>query len=298
MCEKGEAATVSSETISASTRSNTNRTMSSDSWSDDSRAKNLSSPLMEPLLKDNNNKSLSLHSCLNDTYAAKRQNKSSSNPPCFQRGAILPNKDLDEKLRAFSGSSELDEVSGLFRKAAMLGLAAYLALVAFSFMITPSNDFESLDGMERTAHLLTAVLIVVTNGSRIFPLLLRDDRRAFVGSGFIFGTVMVQIIAVSANLAVALLPTPVAVDKFTGVRSHQLRWAEMIPLCFLMSFFTDNVNVQGLSGEDKDQPRYRYSLRLAISTAAGLILPMATDTLTWMVVMCFSCFLYLDIFCK
>jgi signal transduction histidine kinase len=178
----------------------------------------------------------------------------------------------------------LSKVETLFQRASLVGFGMWLVLLFAVFRFAPVTSFEEPAGLEKSIHFVTAIIILVTNGSRIIPLFFRDFSFGFFKSGFLIATMSVQAIAIGSNLVLALIPTPVMVDHHTGLRVHLIRWVEWIPLAFLMTFLTCNVDVQ-LRKYEPSPVNFKTPTFLALSTSAGMVFPFCPDSKTWYLVL-------------
>jgi len=121
---------------------------------------------------------------------------------------------------------QVDQVGKHFRKVALIGLAMYVAILGITVYLTPEESFHKPRGVEKNIHLLTFLLLFVTNGSRLVPLALRTSGGTFYDSGVLFSLLVVQGIAMFSNLSLALLPTPKLHDPIAGMDVTMLRWVE------------------------------------------------------------------------
>lgn len=237
-----------------------------------------------------------------DTETNETADCRSSSP--LLRNLVFPGSSL-----AHLDSSELDQVAVLFRRGALIGLTLYLCLLMTVYTLAPVSSFQSpasKDGgnLEQTAHFISFLLLFVTNGSRLVPLLLRENSYSLFQNGVIVGTLAVQCIAMTANLLMSVVPTPIVLDPHTGLRVHLVRWCEWTALAFLMTFLTVNLDapmrqVQAQEEGLETKPvtvNFVYPTLLAISTGCGLVFPFAPDFLTWLFVMTVSWLLFLAIF--
>ena len=206
---------------------------------------------------------------------------------------ITKQMDLKTLLSTFE-STRVDEIHGLFRFGAYAGLTLYAVLLLTVLRYAPVESYEIPEGPERFAHVVSLLLLMVTNGSRILPLLLSENSGNLAKSGFIVGTLTVQLVAMSANLLMGFVPTPVMIDPVTGLRSHLVRWVEFTALAFLMTFFT--TNIEAPLRPPGQRVVYSYSVSLAASTAAGLLFPLCRTLMVWSINMAVSCLLFLPLY--
>lgn len=204
--------------------------------------------------------------------------------------SILPDLSLDGSVLSLTDSVELDEIGRLFRHGAAYGLCCYWVLLYIVLRFCPADSYEAPHGLERNAHLLTFCLLVVTNGSRLLPLVFRSESISFMRSGVMVGTLTIQAIAISSNLLMSFVPTPVMVDPITGLRVHMVRWAEWVPLAFLMTFLTNNIDAPLRS---PSSVTIRYPVAMALSTLAGLLFPFCYNWYAWLAVMILSWVLFM-----
>lgn len=190
-------------------------------------------------------------------------------------------------------SGEDDDVINHTEKKLLRGstltVALYVVLVAAIVALAPAETYEVPEGLDRDCHLLTALLLFVVIFVRVLQMLMRERSAGFLKSGIVISTVCVQSVALVANLAMALLPCPVLYDQVTGLRSHLIRYAEWIALSFLMVFLTDNIDSQ-------TELRFQTAACIALSTAAGIVLPLCRHLAVWVAVFLVATALFAEIY--
>jgi hypothetical protein len=194
------------------------------------------------------------------------------NPRSFMRGGTD-----DDKVKM---------VEKLFHKGAGIGVGTWIILMLLIYLIAPKDSYEEPSGFEQLCHVVGGTLLIVANGARLLPLLLKEKGYKILKSGFIVGTLAVQLIAVASSYAMAFRPTPVLFDEVSGLRFYLVRWAAWIPLAFLMSFLTINVDAPFKGFTPKVD--FVFPTMMALSTSAGFIFPFCPDQYTWWVVMAMS----------
>ena len=190
----------------------------------------------------------------------------------------------------------ISQVGKIIREGALRGFLIWVAGLVLVFRFAPIESYQGPHGTERNAHLITFALLLVTNGSRILPLAVRDGNLNFMKSGVLVGTVSVQCIAMVSNIVLSFVPTPVLVDEISGLRVHLIRWVEWITLTFLMTFLTDNIDAP--LRPDSSKPKYGLAICLALSTAGGVIFPFCPNLASWLVVFAHSWVLFCALFVK
>lgn len=206
--------------------------------------------------------------------------------------SVVNSFDISGSFMSVSDSSNISDIGNLFSSCSIAGLAIYATLLFLVFRFAPVESFEEPEGVEKNAHVLSLILLFVTNGSRFVPLVLTEDSFDFVKTGFWMGTLTIQVIAISANILMAFFPTPVMIDPITGLRVLLVRWAEWTALAFIMTFMTENIDVS----LRHSKVTYNKAIAIALSTSAGLIFPFCTDFKSWCANMFASCFLFTAVY--
>jgi signal transduction histidine kinase len=200
---------------------------------------------------------------------------------------------------------DVDGCDSIFRQATACTVCVWMLLVATVYAITPSDEWEYLQGKEKEAAIVAFyVLVVSLFFVLIQPLgLLQIDatrpcqsnlRVSKKWSGILVAAVAVQCIAISTNALLAWAPTVVRVDPITGARVFLLRWCEWAPLAGLLTFLAEAV----------DLPRRKSGIRVriysallqAISTTSGIIFPFCPNPIAWGICMIGSMVAYIGIF--
>jgi hypothetical protein len=122
--------------------------------------------------------------------------------------------------------------------------AAYFTLFMYGVMLfcaysAGADSEEELSSRERSASFLGMVCLGVTVTLQLIPVMLRISSGGGV-SGIIFATIVVQSIALTTSALITYgIKPPILIDEVTGARVHLLRWAEWIPVGFLMTFLVE-----------------------------------------------------------
>lgn len=77
----------------------------------------------------------------------------------------------------FSASPEIDEIGRLFQRGAYTALAMYAVLLVVVLKHAPVSSWEEPTGTEQMAHVVSFLLLLVVNGSRLAPLVALRHRR-------------------------------------------------------------------------------------------------------------------------
>jgi hypothetical protein len=192
-----------------------------------------------------------------------------------------------------STDTGIKEIGTIFINGALVGLSIWAVLMIGIFAFAGPDSYVKPGGTEALCHLVGGLILVVTNGSRLTPLILRDSGLDFFKNGFIVGTLAVQVVAIVSNFVMAFMPTPVVYDEVSGLHFHLVRWAEWIPLAFLMSFLTANIDAPF---RENKKGNYIFPTMMALSTSAGLIFPFCTNPILWWFVMLCSWMLFLALY--
>jgi hypothetical protein len=215
------------------------------------------------------------------------------------RSNPLPHLSVAGSYYSFGGPSNKDDVGKvgkIFRHGALVGFLIWILNVFVVFRYSPAETYEAPHGIEQNAHIISCILLLVTNGSRILPLAIRDSNLDFAKSGVLVGTFAVQCIALISNILLSFFPTPVLIDEISGLRVHLLRWAEWIPLAFLMTFLTDNIDAP--LKPDSSKPKFMLAICLALSTAAGAVFPFCPNLTSWLIVFTVAWLLFCNLYVK
>jgi hypothetical protein len=240
-----------------------------------------------------------------DTPASKPQRSNAMMSPARgpEFSVVAPNDDLSvvsqlENPQAFMRTAPDDDkvevVEALFYKGAFIGLGIWIFLMSLVYLIAPADSYEEPKGFEQLCHLVCGTLLIVSNGARLLPLLLKEKGYRILKSGFIVGSLSVQVVALISNYIMAFRATPVMFDEISGLRFHLVRWAEFTALAFLMAFLTINVD----SPFKGPNPRvdFVFPATMALSTSAGLIFPFCPDEYSWWTIMVISWSLFCMIY--
>jgi hypothetical protein len=186
-------------------------------------------------------------------------------------------------LRGGTDDDKIKLVEELFHKGAAIGVGVWVILMILVYLFSPYELYEEPSGFEQLCHIVGGTLLIVSNGARLLPLLMKDKGYKILKSGFIVGSLAVQLVALASNYIMAFRPTPVMYDEISGLRFHLVRWAEWIPLAFLMAFLTINVDAPFRGPTPKVD--FVFPTMMAMSTSAGLLFPLCPDEYTWWGVM-------------
>jgi hypothetical protein len=195
-----------------------------------------------------------------------------------------------------SNDDDVGKVGKIFRQGALIGFLVWIFNLFLVFRYSPAETYEAPHGIEQNAHIISCILILVTNGSRILPLAIRDSNLDFAKSGVLVGTFAVQCIALISNILLSFFPTPILIDEISGLRVHLLRWAEWIPLTFLMTFLLDNIDAP--LKPDSSRPQYMLAICLAFSSAAGAVFPFCPNLTSWLIVFTVAWLLFCALYVK
>ncbi|KAI2497231.1 Histidine ATPase [Fragilaria crotonensis] len=139
-------------------------------------------------------------------------------------------------LRGGTDDDKIKLVEELFHKGAAIGVGVWVILMIMVYLFSPYELYEEPSGFEQLCHIVGGTLLIVSNGARLLPLLMKDKGYKILKSGFIVGSLAVQLVALASNYIMAFRPTPVMYDEISGLRFHLVRWAEWIPLAFSWPF--------------------------------------------------------------
>ncbi|CAB9499071.1 expressed unknown protein [Seminavis robusta] len=174
---------------------------------------------------------------------------------------------------------DLEAVGRFLRRGALAGWTIWIVLMFVTMRFLPAHTFADLDLHEKRSCWIMVTVLFVTNGSRLLPLAFQHNGVEFLKSGIITGTFSVQCMALLSNLLMATMPTPVMIDTISGVRIHMVRYATWVPLCFLMTFVTEAIDVP--IQEQHGNIAWLHAIALALSTFAGYLFPFCTSKLAW-----------------
>ena len=189
--------------------------------------------------------------------------------------------DADERIKT---------VDRHFKMGSIIGVAIWLFLLILVLRYAPVDRYEEPMGLEQTTHLVVAIVLCATNGSRLVPLLMRELDFSFMKSGFLASALSVQAIAITSNFIMWYFPSPVLEDEYSGLRFHLVRWAEWTALAFIMTFLTCNLDATVQQG--KGTVNFMSPTMLALSTLSGMLFPLCRDATTWWINMTVSWILF------
>jgi hypothetical protein len=241
----------------------------------------------------------SLQKRLEELAPSREESPPKTNDDDVFRSNPLPHLSLPGSYYSFGGPSSNDgvgKVGKIFRQGALIGFMIWVFNLFVVFRYSPAEIYEAPHGIEQNTHILSFILLLVTNGSRILPLAIRDSNLDFAKNGVLVGTFAVQCIALVSNILLSFFPTPVLIDEISGLRVHLLRWAEWIPLAFLMTFLTDNIDAP--LKPDNSKPKYMLAICLTLSTAAGAVFPFCPNLTSWLIVFTVSWLLFCALYVK
>ncbi|KAK3270113.1 hypothetical protein CYMTET_21473 [Cymbomonas tetramitiformis] len=176
-------------------------------------------------------------------------------------------------------------ISQLLNQCALFLLPAYAVLTSLVFFYL-RDHCEYLNQSERTAALTSAFIFGVAVLESVLKTSLDIKPYQAVEK-------VVRIVATVAgltNLMLATIQVPVMRDPVTGCRVQMLRWVEWTVCAFAMTFVVQVVNAKSM----KDA--LPLALSEGLSALCGLLLPLASSTFQWFVLMTISFILYYPIF--
>ncbi|KAL7564297.1 hypothetical protein ACA910_014358 [Epithemia clementina (nom. ined.)] len=191
--------------------------------------------------------------------------------------------------------SEVDRLVGI---AAVFAFLCWLSLLLFVYTVTPASDWTYLEGVERQAPLLAAIVLSTSLFMLCMPFLniLKAGQRTSRPSGVVFAAVMTMIVAIITNILLSCFPTAVMIDPVMGARVFLLRWCEWIPLAGLMTFMSDVVDTENAT--DGLVPPLRHSIGQFLSSLCGIVFPFCPGVVSWTVAQIFAVSFYLPIFAR
>lgn len=140
--------------------------------------------------------------------------------------------------RKKAGENDSDVIGKLIHQGTIVGVVMWVVLTSLALYIAPSDSFEYLSGSERNSCLVVFVLLFVTNGSRLLPVVFRDNGLKSLKNGVMTGLLVVESISVLSLGLMIWFPTPVLIDNVTGMRVHYIRWSSWTALAFTMCWLT------------------------------------------------------------
>ena len=179
--------------------------------------------------------------------------------------------------------NSFDETDRRLIKASLLTFIVWFCLTGFVLAYSPKDSFERVSGTEREVCSIAFVLLLVSNISRLFPLLYHDNllttsRQHFFKNGFVVSALTIQTIAMVACGLMAFFPTPILIDHVTGARCFLVRWCEWAPLAFLLTFLAEETDIP-------NQEKFGYGLLHALLqgmvVSTGFVFPIIRDSTTW-----------------
>jgi len=194
------------------------------------------------------------------------------------------------------------EVDREFQRGAVIVVVVWLALLAVTTTVTPTEKFERMEGIELTAASFAFLFLLLSILGRLVELnttttwkkkkknkLSSSSSSDTTISGVLIGSFTVQIVALLTNgIFASGIPVPVLRDPFFGNRVFIYRWCEWTPLAFYMTFLTS-----GVDADNSIRESYLLGLSQGLSTLMGLFLPYCSNTnWQWGSVMTICCILY------
>ncbi len=200
-------------------------------------------------------------------------------------------------LNAAADTDRVKLVEKLFHKGAAIGVGIWLVLMFVVYLVSPNDSYVEPAGFDQLCHVVCGTLLVVANGARLLPMILKEKGYRILKSGFIVGSLSVQLVALASNYIMAFRPTPVIYDEISGLHFHMVRWAEFTALAFLMAFLTVNVDApfKG-SGSHAPKVNFVFPSMMALSTSAGMIFPFCPNEYLWWTIMAISWSLFFTIY--
>ena len=235
----------------------------------------------------------------NNLGRAKDHNNIPSSSSSFNDQDDAVTQRMNEMSTPFVDADEDIRLLGEFlTTGSCYGIACWIVLMVGVYMLSPAESFGVLEGPERSSALLVLILLVVTNGSRLVPMFLRNSSK-LSRTGAMIGSCSVQGIAIISLFTMAFLPTPIMLDQVTGRRVSMVRWAEWTPLSFLMTFMTEAIDI---SFNSKSRAGVRvawfHGICIALSTFAGMLFPLCTTLTSWLVCFAVSVILFCSIYIR
>ena len=188
-------------------------------------------------------------------------------------------------------------VEKLFHKGAAIGVGIWVCLMIVVYLVSPNDSYVEPVGFVQLCHIVCGTLLVVANGARLLPMILKEKGFRILKSGFIVGSLSVQLVALASNYIMAFRPTPVIYDEISGLQFHMVRWAEFTALAFLMAFLTVNVDAPFKENAlSTPKVNFVFPAMMALSTSAGMIFPFCPDAYTWWAIMFISWTLFCTVY--
>lgn len=228
-----------------------------------------------------------------DDNDESKKKKQTENRPCKER-KMEATDSLDDivyhPMFAVDENYEklLVTINRALKQAACVTLLGWLVLLICVYRFAPQDSFERLSGVELSACYLAFSLVLVSNVTRVVPLIHSRGTRAF--SGVILASITVQFVAFSTDFLMAFIETPVVIDPITNSRVHLFRWCEWIPLAFLMTFLTEAIDLP--DHKDGIRTAYFHASCQALSSSAGLFFPFAPNFHSWCITLICACALF------
>ena len=196
-----------------------------------------------------------------------------------------------------------------FKVIAILGICLWLFLIWCVYLLAPEDSYSDLNDIEYYSAILAGVLIFVSAATKCVRLILKRGWSAML-SGIMAGALAVQFIAMSTDFLMAWVKVPIIIDPVTRARVYLFRYCEWTPLAFMMTFFTEGVNVpEDMFSQPRDTWKQRalwywrllhapilHASSQGISAFMGWVFPFCTTFFWWMVAMVVSCLTYLVLF--
>lgn len=231
-------------------------------------------------------------------HARRHRHSSRTEDSSRKNDVFIPSKisRLSALARNDAATEDMQRVGKFLRAGSLATVIMWLSLLALVWWIAPTDSYERLNRAEHNACVMVVVLLVVSNCSRLVPLLIRDKTQ-FIKTGAMVSSCTVQFIAVASVGIMILFPTPILLDPITGQRVHLVRWAEWTPLSFLMTFLTEGIDMP-LHSIDYKRLAWTHAFAIGLSTSAGLIFPFCKTLKVWMIVFVVSCVLFCSLYIR
>lgn len=218
---------------------------------------------------------------------------------------VIAPTQLQSKQQLMS-DDDLDAVGDFIIRGSAVGFCLWIFLMINVYVVAPADSYEMISGGERQATWTIVILLFATNTTRIIPLAFQKNGFQFLKSGIVVGSFTVQFIAIVSNWITVAFPTPVMIDPITGMRIHLLRFAVWTPLCFLMTFLTEaiDLNWQSKASAHESFQQHSYQVAwwhagfMAISCMAGVVFPFCDNFFVWWEVMILSWVFYATIYVR
>jgi signal transduction histidine kinase len=190
---------------------------------------------------------------------------------------------------------EMERLSIFLTQGSQAGFLIWITLMCLVFYFAPPDSYEYCEGAELNANVLVFVLLLVTNGSKLLPMYFNESTK-FMKTGAMIGSCTVQGIALTSVGMMIFFPTPVMMDVVTNRRVHMVRWAEWVPLAFLMTFLTEGIDLP--NHQQAVNVAWAHAWAIALSTSAGIIFPFCAELWEWLVVFVFACILFSSLYIR